>query len=848
MASVDVPNVLPLVAYDTATGNYRVDEQALEWLRAQHEPLGVLACAGRYRTGKSYLLNRIMGQRGAFRVGETVQACTRGIWLHRRLLRADGCAFVVIDTEGIDALDADNTHDARIFTLGLLLSSMFLYNSMGALDESSMQTLALMTKVSQCVRASAEEDSHDDVGALAEYMPHFLWVLRDFTLRLTDREGNPIEPQEYLEEALQVREGMASDRESVRRHVREAFRERSLFTLPRPAADDHIASLDSNPRYASPHFNARVSELRAFLSKRMRPMAARGSTLSGPMYAALVEHLVGEMGAEQGRVPVIRDAWSLMEEARIREAVTRALDTFRVATDALLDQSLPPKRLEEALRAKAAEVLQELEHTTRGTGDTGERALSDTRTRLVEAADVATVRTRKAYLATCSARVREVEDSLNDGSPAEEVLERVNTALRRVREEAHEPEWLAQWAVAVLQRLVDRWLPEKLRSITAARAAAEAGALRHQQALHEQQEEFEARRSADAQEAALERTSLVQDAQNQRERAEAERRRADEVDARLVAERLEAERARARLAALEAAVANESPARTAAREICDSCEAREEDLRTTRGRLAQVEARMVTVTDEAQEARDAEQRLRLQLEELRADEAQRTREFAARIDALCSENASEIAALRTEAASEVESARAEVDRLRAEGMTARLECRAIEERWEEAREATAREARRAADAEHRAQARLQDMSERVMQMHRESLEEGRARDERLRTEQDRRSSELLEAHARLSAALVEVEQCRAEATRCKRKLEDAQATEAELKRLRRSDEERTEALRRCEAELREARARREETVREREAVRSQLLESERALALSMREVHLEKARVRVGSV
>ncbi len=36
---------------------------------------------------------------------------------------------LVIDSEGIGALSADATHDTRIFTLALLLSSLFVFNS-----------------------------------------------------------------------------------------------------------------------------------------------------------------------------------------------------------------------------------------------------------------------------------------------------------------------------------------------------------------------------------------------------------------------------------------------------------------------------------------------------------------------------------------------------------------------------------------------------------------------------------------------------------------------------------------------------------------------------------------------
>jgi len=36
---------------------------------------------------------------------------------------------LVIDSEGLGALDEDSNHDVRIFSLAILLSSFFIYNS-----------------------------------------------------------------------------------------------------------------------------------------------------------------------------------------------------------------------------------------------------------------------------------------------------------------------------------------------------------------------------------------------------------------------------------------------------------------------------------------------------------------------------------------------------------------------------------------------------------------------------------------------------------------------------------------------------------------------------------------------
>lgn len=55
----------------------------------------------------------------------------------------------IIDSEGIGAFNEDQNHDTRIFLLALLLSSYFIYNSMGTIDENALQNLSLIVNLSK---------------------------------------------------------------------------------------------------------------------------------------------------------------------------------------------------------------------------------------------------------------------------------------------------------------------------------------------------------------------------------------------------------------------------------------------------------------------------------------------------------------------------------------------------------------------------------------------------------------------------------------------------------------------------------------------------------------------------
>lgn len=57
---------------------FEINEEVQDMLRELQGPIGVISVAGMYRTGKSYLLNRMLLNRsGGFGVGPTINPCTK---------------------------------------------------------------------------------------------------------------------------------------------------------------------------------------------------------------------------------------------------------------------------------------------------------------------------------------------------------------------------------------------------------------------------------------------------------------------------------------------------------------------------------------------------------------------------------------------------------------------------------------------------------------------------------------------------------------------------------------------------------------------------------------------------
>jgi hypothetical protein len=64
-------------------GKFKVSEEAKEFLKGVKERVGVISVAGKYRTGKSFLLNRVIinKKNQGFGVGPTINPCTKGLWI-----------------------------------------------------------------------------------------------------------------------------------------------------------------------------------------------------------------------------------------------------------------------------------------------------------------------------------------------------------------------------------------------------------------------------------------------------------------------------------------------------------------------------------------------------------------------------------------------------------------------------------------------------------------------------------------------------------------------------------------------------------------------------------------------
>ncbi|XP_068320785.1 uncharacterized protein [Pyrus communis] len=329
------PRPIRLV-YCDENGKFRMDQEAVSMLQLVKEPIGIVAVCGRARQGKSFILNQLLGRSGGFQVASTHRPCTKGLWLwsapfKRTALDGTEYNLLLLDTEGIDAFDQTETYSTQIFSLAVLLSSMFIYNQMGGIDEGSLDRISLVTQMTKHIRVKASGGT--TVSEIGQFSPIFVWLLRDFYLDLSEESGK-ITPRDYLELALKPVEDRRRDvvaKNEIRASIRALFPDRECFTLVRPLNNEHdLQRLDEiQLDKLRPEFRAGLDALTKFVFERTRPKQVGATMMTGPVLVGITQSYLDALN--KGAVPTISSSWQSVEEDGCRRAYDSALEVYKSA-------------------------------------------------------------------------------------------------------------------------------------------------------------------------------------------------------------------------------------------------------------------------------------------------------------------------------------------------------------------------------------------------------------------------------------------------------------------------------------------------------------------------------------
>lgn len=293
--------------------------------------------------------------------------------------------LIVIDSEGIGALDESAEHDARIFSLTILLSSCFIYNSLGSIDENALQNLNLVVSITKNIHLKSKGNDDVDAEEYSQYFPSFLWVVRDFALQLVDEDGEPITSKEYLDNALMPQKGFSEQVENknrIRRMIASFFKEKDCCTLIRPLMDEsRLQTLEQMELdQLRPDFVEQVLMLRKKLMTKARVKSLNGKPLSGSMLVGLLQSYVTSIN--EGAVPNIENAWTYICKAQCTAALNAAIEEYEEMMRDAISQCwpIPPENLVAVHRDCREQAVRSYKHGA--VGDFKENGMEELESKL----------------------------------------------------------------------------------------------------------------------------------------------------------------------------------------------------------------------------------------------------------------------------------------------------------------------------------------------------------------------------------------------------------------------------------------------------------------------------------
>jgi hypothetical protein len=326
---------------DAKTGKYKLNVDEIVDYLALEGNVGFVTIAGKYKTGKSFLMNKLLNLPGnALPVDPSQDVCTKGVWMWSKpiYVEKDNLYLFFLDAEGSRDPNKTTTHDDKLYSLLSILSNFLIYNSMGSIDENTIFDLEWITRLTKYAQVS-EDDTSEQV--LSYYTPKLIWALRDFVIDLQDTKGNTISPTQYMESVMMDPAAFNKSTDAnkkIRLAFSNLFKDRECITFPKPGNDVKKFPYANNNEL-KPEFTKQINALRDRILSRISPKQIKGVNLTMKMFITLVQQFTEYYNAS---APVnISLGWQYVVESEANDAFEESRELYDIALQQFLgDESI----------------------------------------------------------------------------------------------------------------------------------------------------------------------------------------------------------------------------------------------------------------------------------------------------------------------------------------------------------------------------------------------------------------------------------------------------------------------------------------------------------------------------
>ncbi|XP_010522589.1 PREDICTED: guanylate-binding protein 1 [Tarenaya hassleriana] len=321
------------LVYGDENGKLKMDPEAIDALQQLHGPVAVVSLCGRSRHGKSFVWNQLLSRSIGYQVGSVHRPRAGDLWMWiepvKRIAEDDTeYNLVLLDVETGDTDDRSDTHSTQIFSLAVLLSSLFIYGPTGSEDDIAVDNLSLLMEI--------VKHGHDrgvmehNVCGIEQFSPMFVWLLMDINSNKVD-DNSRVSTSASLDSAQERGACCGEDvtaKKKVHKSLQALFPNQERLTLARPTiSGDEFQYPDQNSLgKLQPRFLSSIDALMKFVFERTKPKQIGDTTLTGLLLACFAKGFIDSLN--NNVVPKISSSWQNVEELECRRAYEKATDAY----------------------------------------------------------------------------------------------------------------------------------------------------------------------------------------------------------------------------------------------------------------------------------------------------------------------------------------------------------------------------------------------------------------------------------------------------------------------------------------------------------------------------------------
>jgi len=328
-----LPNVPFQIVQPTSNHTSLIITDGLSQLVDHRHNISLVSVVGPYHSGKSFLLNALVGDTHVFSVGRKTLPETMGIWICRTEMKAsDGSEVWLMDSEGFFGPGVSESYDAKIFTIASLLGGHLVYNTVKIIDQQAVNLLEMLARRAQLfrTRSSAEAVGFETPEFLSiRSFPPLTWVVEDFVQELPQEHRHENGATNWLRSYLtkvndsgvgehECNDTAMNDSDTCKQkdtyYLSRLYKDINAHTLFLPATTKaHLQDLSQlNWAELTPEFLDDLSSLRASILGTLEARKFEGTKMTGRMLGRAIQFIVQAL--QRGmfhELPAIWATWSV---------------------------------------------------------------------------------------------------------------------------------------------------------------------------------------------------------------------------------------------------------------------------------------------------------------------------------------------------------------------------------------------------------------------------------------------------------------------------------------------------------------------------------------------------------